>query len=593
MNNIKKLNMFLSMSWRVSHSYIFVLIFNILISGLQVFCNIIFPKYLIDEIVGVCDIKNLIFYGSLIVVTNLFFSFMQNLMKKLLNTKKIYIDNKLNQKMGIKIMNVSYSYLEDPYYLDLKERAVFAINNQGILQTLLNDISNVFKDIFIILGLIAILSKLSILIVIFLLISVIIVLFIYRSFCKYQVGFFQSLIPTNRKYGVYADLGFNDKAQKDCRIYDMSDMIIDKVTFYNKEINTWFTRFYRKLGNMAAMFSLISNFQAAVVNLYVGLRVITDKFGSRISLGEFTMYVSGAVKFSTTFIELGQSIVSTFQQLSYLDPFMEFMQLPDESKEEGKIKFKDDVESIKVEHLTFKYPKTDKVILDDISFEIKKGEKISIVGLNGAGKTTLVKLICRLFKPDSGNIFINGVDIFDYDYDSYMKKIATVFQDYKIFNFSIDENITCNHENSDTSNVMKLIEEVGLKDKVDSLKDGIFTKFGKQYDENGIEMSGGQSQKIAIARALYKNASFIILDEPTSALDPIAEAEIYEKFNDMVGDKTAIYISHRMSSSVFCDKVLIIDGGKVADFDAHENLMKKTDSLYYTLFNAQAVNYQE
>ena len=137
-----------------------------------------------------------------------------------------------------------------------------------------------------------------------------------------------------------------------------------------------------------------------------------------------------------------------------------------------------------------------------------------------------------------------------------------------------------------------MIDEVGLRDKVDSLQNGIYSRFGKEYDEEGIEMSGGEAQKVAIARALYKDASMVILDEPASALDPIAEAEIYEKFNSLVEDKTAIYISHRMSSSVFCDRILIIDGGTVADYDTHENLMKKTDSLYYKLFESQAENYR-
>ena len=227
-----------------------------------------------------------------------------------------------------------------------------------------------------------------------------------------------------------------------------------------------------------------------------------------------------------------------------------------------------------------------------MSFSIHKGEKISIVGLNGAGKSTLVKLICRMYKADSGEIKINGKDIYDYDYMSYMKGIAAVFQDYRLFNFTIAENISCQDKSADKDKISRLIDEVGLSEKIASLKEGISSRFGKEYDKNGIEMSGGEGQKIAIARALYKDSSMVILDEPASALDPISEAEIYEKFNSLVEDKTAIYISHRMSSSVFCDRILIIDGGSVEDFDTHENLMKKTDSLYYKLFNSQAENYR-
>ena len=275
-----------------------------------------------------------------------------------------------------------------------------------------------------------------------------------------------------------------------------------------------------------------------------------------------------------------------------MDPFMEFMGLEEETKAVGKKRFEGPVETIEFSHVTFTYPKAEKAVLRDVSFTIHKGEKISIVGLNGAGKSTLVKLICRMYRADSGEIRINGTNIYDYDYMTYMNAIAAVFQDYRLFNFTIAENISCRQQQVDEARIHHLIDEVGLRDKVDSLQNGIYSRFGKEYDEEGIEMSGGEAQKVAIARALYKDASMVILDEPASALDPIAEAEIYEKFNSLVEDKTAIYISHRMSSSVFCDRILIIDGGTVADYDTHENLMKKTDSLYYKLFESQAENYR-
>ena len=197
-----------------------------------------------------------------------------------------------------------------------------------------------------------------------------------------------------------------------------------------------------------------------------------------------------------------------------------------------------------------------------------------------------------MYQADSGEILINGKNIYDYDYMSYMNTISAVFQDYRLFNFTIAENISCQQKDADQGEINRLIKEVGLEEKVNELPNGIESRFGKDYDEEGIEMSGGQSQKIAIARALYKKATMVILDEPASALDPIAEAEIYEKFNSLVEDKTAIYISHRMSSSVFCDRILIIDGGTVADYDTHENLMQKTESLYYKLFMSQAENYK-
>lgn len=433
---------------------------------------------------------------------------------------------------------------------------------------------------------------LSWVLVVLLVAAIVVSILIYRFFMKYQVKFFQEIIPVNRKYGYYVGLCYNDKIQKDIRLYGMSKMLTDRVTKYNREINQWFSGYYKKQGIFLGMYNVMNDLQAALAYGYVALRVMTNSFGPRIGIGSFTMYVTAAINFSTSTAELGTNLVTLFQMLNYLDPFMEFMSLPDEESTGGSITFTGNIESIEFKDVSFKYPGSEKYVLQNISFEIKKGEKISIIGLNGAGKTTLVKLLCRLYHPSSGEILINGHNIFDYEHKSYMKNIAAVFQDYKLFAFSIEENITCKEKNSDTQKTSELIEEVGLKNKIDSLPNGISSLFGKAYDESGIEMSGGESQKIAIARALYKDASLIILDEPTSALDPLAEADIYENFNNMVGEKTAIYISHRMSSSVFCDKILIIDEGRISDFDTHANLLEKKDSLYYKLFNSQAVNYQ-
>lgn len=593
MNSFKKIKMFFALSWKISPSYIFILIGNTIISSFQIFLNIILPKYLIDELVGACEIKRLILFGGLIVLSNLLFAFLEKTVKRLLDIKSIYVREKMNQTMAQKIMNVEFAHLEDPYYLDLKERSIFALNNMSAMENLINNITIFFKSILTIIGLLAIMFTLSWILVLMLAISIVITLLLYKSFMKYQAEFFQELIPVNRKYGYYVNLTYTDTLQKDIRMFDMNKMLIDRITFYNMEIYKWDSVFSKRQGKYLGMNSIINDLQAAIAYGYVGLRVITDKLGPKIGLGSFTMYVSSAINFTKSSIELGNSITRISQMLGYLDPFMEFMSLPDESNQKGKIKFSGIVESIKFENVSFSYPKSDKTVLDNISFEINKNEKISIVGLNGAGKTTLIKLICRLYHPTSGKIYINGYDIFEYDYDSYMKGISTVFQDYKLFAFSIDENISCDEQNSNTNKVMKLIEDVGLEEKIKSLPNGIASMFGKTYDEQGIEMSGGQGQKVAIARALYKDASLIILDEPTSALDPLAEAEIYENFNNLVGNKTAIYISHRMSSSVFCDKILIIDGGKISDFDTHKNLMKKTESLYYKLFNSQAVNYSE
>lgn len=592
MNNIKKLKIFFSLAWKISPLYLILLLISTLINSGQILANVILPKFLIDELIGKQGLNKLVLFGSLIILSNIIFAFLSNTMKRYMDVKNIYMREKMSQAMAEKIMNVEFSYLENPYYLDLKERAVFAINNQSAMDSMIVSVSSMLKNLLTISGLLAIMFTLSWVLVLILAISIGISLLVYKSFMKYQMNFFQEVLPVNRKYGYYVGLCYDDKLQKDIRLYGMNKMMTDRVTEYNEEINTWFSKYYKKQGLYLGAYGVINDLQAALAYGYVALRVISNSFGSRISIGSFTMYVTAAINFTTATAEFGNNIITIMQMLGYLDPFMEFISLPNEGNLEGKLEFIGDITSIEFKNISFKYPGSENLVLNNISFDIKQGEKISIVGLNGAGKTTLVKLLCRLYRPTSGQILINGHDIFDYDHESYMKNISAVFQDYKLFAFSIDENITCKEIDSDINKTMELIQEVGLKDKIDSLPDGILSMFGKAYDESGIEMSGGESQKVAIARALYKDASLIILDEPTSALDPLAEADIYENFNRMVGKKTAIYISHRMSSSVFCDKILIVDQGKIADYDSHEALLEKKDSLYYKLFNSQAVNYQ-
>jgi len=590
--NLRKLKMFFLLSWRISPSYIICLILNTIISSGQIFINVILPKYLIDELIGNKDMERIVLFGALIVLSNLIFAFLANTMKRIMDVKNIYMNDMMNKAMAEKIMNVEFSYLENPYYLDLKERASFAVTNQSSMRRFIENVASMLKNLMTIIGLVAIMFTLSWILVVLLAVTIVVALIIYRFFMNYQMKFFQELIPVNRKYGYYINLGFNDKLQKDIRLYNMNKMMTDKVVHYNSEVNQWLCKYYEKQGRYLGLYGIINDLQGAISYGYVGLRVITDKLGPKIGLGSFTMYVSAAINFTKATTEFGNNVISIIQVLGYLDPFMEFMSLPDEGQLGGDLKFEGDVETIEFRDVSFKYPGSDKLVLKDISFKINKGEKISIVGLNGAGKTNLVKLICRLYRPTKGQILINGHDIFEYEHKSYMKEIAAVFQDYKLFNFTIEENITCQEVDSDSQRAMELIEEVGLKETVENLPNGIKSLFGKAYDESGIEMSGGESQKVAIARALYKDASLVILDEPTSALDPLAEAEIYENFNNLVGGKTALYISHRMSSSVFCDRILVIDGGIISDFDTHENLMKKEDSLYYKLYKAQAVNYQ-
>lgn len=583
---------FVKQVWKVSPAYVLLILLNGLIGGGKIILNMVLPMFLIDELTGGREVKKLILFGACIVANNVIMTFITDSLQKYRDVKDEWVQNVMVEKLGERIMNLEYSYLENTYYLDLKERAIFAVQNQSAIVAIITLIANTVQGVITLAGLMVILFTLGPVLMTAIAIGVVLMILIVKAASGTMVALMNRIIPINRIFGYYAGVAADKPAQKDLRLYHMDKLVTEKIRQSNETTCDEFDVANRKMGLANGANGVITEFISAFTYGYVGIRTISDMFGSRITLGSLTMYVSSAITFSSTIIQFGENLIGLWQNSQFLVPYQEFMALKEETIEDGGVPMDDIVETLEFRNVSFTYPKAEKPVLKNVSFAVKKGEKISIVGLNGAGKSTLVKLICRMYKADSGEILVNGRDIYDYDYLSYMNVISAVFQDYKLFNFTIEENISCRESGADENRVNYLIDEVGMREKIDTLPEGIHSRFGKEYDEDGVELSGGQGQKIAIARALYKKASMVILDEPASALDPIAEAEIYEKFNSLVEDKTAIYISHRMSSSVFCDRILIIDGGTVSDFDTHENLMKKTDSLYYKLFTSQAENYK-
>ena len=280
-------------------------------------------------------------------------------------------------------------------------------------------------------------------------------------------------------------------------------------------------------------------------------------------------------------------------QLLYVNHFRTFLEIQDELplEEPTPIPLLKPY-TIEFKKVSFKYPNSERYIFKDLSFKIKAGERLAIVGINGAGKTTLVKLITRLYEPTDGEILLDGINVKNLDRAKYFDLFSVVFQDIKVLAFTVGENVAIqNRDVLDRARVMECLEQAGIKDKIASLKHGIETPMLKGLEEEGIELSGGQNQKLALARALYKNGDIVILDEPTSALDPLAEYEIYQNFDALIGDKTAIYISHRLSSTRFCDAIAFFENGEILEYGTHEELLAKK-GRYAEMFNIQAQYYQ-
>ncbi len=265
-----------------------------------------------------------------------------------------------------------------------------------------------------------------------------------------------------------------------------------------------------------------------------------------------------------------------------------------DAMKKGSLEIKKDGDhQIEFKNVSFKYPRSDEYVLENINITIPSGQHLAVVGLNGAGKTTFIKLLCRLYDVTSGEILVDGINIKDYAEEEYRKLIAVVFQDFKLFCFTVKENIAFSLD-ADQNGIDEVLRQAGLYDEVQTMPRKELTYMWKGFEEDGIEFSGGQKQKTALARALYKNAPLVILDEPTAALDPIAEADIYSRFNTtLAGGKTAIYISHRLSSCKFCDKIAVFSERTIKEYGSHSQLMKIKDGIYHNMFETQAKQYRK
>ncbi|MBR2407471.1 MAG: ABC transporter ATP-binding protein [Lachnospiraceae bacterium] len=319
--------------------------------------------------------------------------------------------------------------------------------------------------------------------------------------------------------------------------------------------------------------------------------------GLYCTLGAFP--VGSVIKYVGYLSILTQNIAGLFYNLGalktneqFLETYLEYFDIQNDMYQ-GSLtveKRSDKQFDIEFKNVSFRYTGSEDFALKDINLNLKVGERLAVVGQNGSGKTTFIKLLCRLYDPTEGEIHMNDFNIRKYDYRQYLDLFSVVFQDYNLLAMPLGNNVA-SAANWDAVKAEQMLDEVGFGERYKEMPKKLETSLYKNFDEEGVNVSGGEAQKIALARALYKDAPFIILDEPTAALDPIAEAEIYSKFDEIVGDKTAIYISHRLSSCRFCDKIAVFDKGRIVQVGTHEELLQNEQGKYYELWNAQACYY--
>jgi len=407
---------------------------------------------------------------------------------------------------------------------------------------------------------------------------------------KVMLRFFADCTDLNLYGKAYEDYVNAYSTGMEVRMYDMSEQLAESMN----DINVHFNKNYIKAAWKQIVIKLPEVLLSHGLKYGMYAFLIYAAISGTISIGSVAKYVSGMMLFVGAVSELVRSIQSTAFNNQYLKHYFSYFDIPNDMYQGTlTVEKRDDNEYyVEFKDVSFKYPNTESYALRHVNLKFKVGEKLAVVGKNGSGKTTFIKLLCRLYDPTEGQILLNGVDIRKYDYEEYMSIFSVVFQDFRLFDFTLGQNVAAaKHYNKEK--VADCLKKAGFEERLESMTEGMETFLHKGYSKDGVEISGGEAQKIALARALYKDAPFMVLDEPTAALDPVSEYEVYSKFNEIAGDKTAIYISHRLASCRFCDNILVFDNGCVVQHGNHETLLADAKGIYQELWNAQAKYYVE
>ena len=559
---------------------------RMLVLAAMPFISLFISPLIVDEIVGDRDVNRLITLAALLIGLEVIFQLLNDLCTNYVNRYSTRIERYFDILIGRHVMELDFQLTEDKEALEQIEKARTGMSwysggVDGISDQFFQFVGNVIKAA----GFITILAMYApILLVVMVVYSCVNALFMYKC-NKVGIEAFAKLSKVNRLFSYFGWAIVEPRYGKDIRLYDAVGMMLDSWKENTRKSNSH----WKWQGDTNFPFMLASEYLSLGRSIFAYFYVALLAIRKIISVGTFAQLIAAESGLDYAIGGIVQNVTELIKRCNYAYEYVVFMDYPG-ALTKGTRPIEKKQHEIEFRHVSFAYPKTERKVLDDVNIKIAPGEHLSIVGLNGAGKTTFIKLLCRLYDPTEGEILVDGVDIREYDYDQYMEQFAPVFQDFKLFAFSVKENIAFT---DDTADITALTDRVGLHDFVTGLDKGADTNIFKFFDEEGVEPSGGEQQKIAIARALCKDAPVVILDEPTAALDPIAEYEIYKQFNSLVGGKSAFYISHRLSSCQFCDRIAVFSDGHIAEYGTHAELEKIEGGIYAEMFEAQAKYYKD
>ncbi len=586
--SLRVIRYFYGQVFRKKPLYFVYMFFRILFSCLLPFVNILLPKYLLDELIGVQNKTKILIYAGAIV----FFNFLGKNLITIAETGMRKIEDWFSLYFGLRIaskgMDMDFSHLENPKVLNQAKKAEQGMTwYSGGLNGLSFCFLYLFTCVMITMGSLAIIASVSGLLLLVVVAAVALNSFFLARINHLQIKQFSESTPLNRAFNYISQELSDAKYAKDIRMYGADRMLHQ---LGSDTLHRFYCSF-KQLHDKSQKLGVADAFVTVAKNMGIYICIALLSWNMKITLGSFYMLLNAANTFKDNLGYTLSTLMWLSQKANFMNEYKKFMEYEntmDNGKQKAalqespKIEFKD---------VFFKYPHSENDILKGISLTIKPGEHLSLVGVNGAGKTTFIKLLCRFYDVTGGEILINDVNIKEYDKEEYRKLLSVVFQDFKLFDATIQENIQFGDwEKEDTGALLQKAAEEGGLSKLQKLPEGWNTRIYRHFDENGIMPSGGEEQKIAIARAIYKDAPLVILDEPTAALDPLAEYEVYSRFDTLMGGKTAIYISHRLSSCRFCDKIAVLDDGKVAEYGTHSELLK-ANGLYARMFQAQAQYY--
>lgn len=583
----KSLTFLWKYAWNVQKSYLVCLILYQITNTIPPLLIMFFPKVLLDELMAQNRISYLLTYIIIFSIVIFLMKFLSDFLKNTAFYKRCIILEKFQVELNTKLSKVDYACLEDPEFLNLKQNAekFLYANGQGF-SFVLDRAMEIISKVMIFGTVIWIIASLN---------KAVLLVFLCLAFLnsKAQMRFKKAYAklemeknPKERELSYFMNVFSDVKYGKEIRMNQGQYVLMD----FLKDCLHKLWKFYKNqmyIMDKSDFFMHLMDFIQRMVSYVYMVFMVSKGF---ISIANFTLYINAIATFTTSMDEVIDSVNDINQYSYYFEAVEKFMNLPMDIYD-GKVNrnMPSHFESLEFKNVGFKYPGSDKWALKDINCLMKSKEKIAVVGENGAGKTTFIKLICRLYDPTEGMILLNGVDIKEYDYVQYVKFISTVFQDFQLFSMSLKENVSLSRK-SDENRIQGIFDSLGISAFVKKYKKGLNVRVHKDFDSAGFEPSGGVAQKIAISRAIYKDTPIIILDEPTAALDPKSESEIYEQFNELSKNKLAIFISHRMASTRFCDNIIVFKNGSIEEMGSHSELMK-AHSAYWKLFNMQSKYY--